>query len=244
MADADATQTETTETTTTEQAAEPAEAFAVDESAEATEAEGSAADNTSSEDTAGEAFQSEDDDADASSDADTSSEQEGGDVPDEYEAFEVPEGMQVEEEAMTTFQDRAKADGLTQEQAQKRLDHVAELKQFADNQARQHWTDKATEWSGQSKEAGLLGKETLSMASVGLSKAPGGPEVSKLLSQLGLDKNPAIITAFSELGKKMSPDTDNPRRTEGAAARTDAASAEQADAERKQRMYPNEAKQE
>jgi len=50
----------------------------------------------------------------------------GEEAPDQYEQFTLPEGMEVDEKRMESFQEFAKANGMSQEAAQKTLDYMAD----------------------------------------------------------------------------------------------------------------------
>lgn len=159
-----------------------------------------------------------DENQDGGSADEAGSEQEGEDggdeVPDQYAAFELPEGFDVNEEALGNFSEMAKSDKLSQEQAQKYVDLFtgelqAAVKAGTDAQAKA-WEDQTAGFSKASREAGLLKPEVLSMANAGVKAADPTGELGFLLKTLGLNKHQAVLRAFSHYGKETSNDREVP----------------------------------
>jgi len=161
-----------------------------------------------------------DDDAEASDANDESgSEQEGSTgAPEEYEAFNVPEGSEINEGMMAAFTEEAKTDGLTQKQAQDRMDMLMRWKDVADKQASEYWVQLGKEWRDRAREEGLLKQDRILMSNAGIKSVDPGGELTKILVSCQLHEHPAMLKLFEHYGKSVSPPTDVPQ-TSGDAAK-------------------------
>lgn len=148
----------------------------------------------------------EGDETTSKADEKPSSEQEGKTAaPESYEDFTLPEGVAPDEGEMAHFVEQAKAEGLTQEQAQSRLDMLLDWKQRADEKAFQYWESQSKEWIQQSKARGLFNGETLAAAQKGLKLLDDADgSFGKLLSQINVDKHPVMIAVFAAYGAARS----------------------------------------
>ena len=149
------------------------------------------------QDVEGEGDKSSDSDADKTEDK----------VPEQYEAFKTPDGVNFSEGVMSSFSEVAKQSGLSQEKAQAIIDKVApaivegqqeQLKQLRDS------------WRQETLSDEVLGgtKHEASMAVV--SKALdtfGSPDLKKLLDETGLGEHPEINRLLYKVGTKISEDT-------------------------------------
>lgn len=136
------------------------------------------------------------------------------DIPEQYEAFTVPEGSEVNQEEVSRV---AKDMGLTQEQAQKLSDAVI-------NQAKEQETlmqGAIAQWSEDVKndsEIGGADYQTKVAIAVKAVNKFGTPELTKFLKDSGMEGNPELIRFCYRIGKSISEDTLNtgsPPKEEG-----------------------------
>ena len=134
--------------------------------------------------------------------ADTKGEQPA--VPETYE-FQMPEGVQLDQDTATEFSATAKELGLTQEQAQKVADIA--VKQ-AQRQAETH-AALVESWVESVKTDKEIGGDKLE-ANLGIARKAmdtfGSPELKDVLNASGLGNHPAVIRAFLKAGKAISDD--------------------------------------
>lgn len=127
-------------------------------------------------------------------------------VPENYE-FKDPEGQHFDGEVIGAFSDVAKELGLSQEEASKVVEKMAQ--KLAERQShnieavREEWVESART----DKEYGgdKLG-ENLAVAKRALDQL-GTPELRTLLNESGLGNNPEIIRFMFRAGKALSEDT-------------------------------------
>lgn len=138
----------------------------------------------------------------------------------------MPEGATVDEASMTSFQEWARTNNLTQEAAQAGLD-LAVTMQKAQAQA---YVDsiraQVQQWATQAEADGEFGgtpdkfAQSKAVARRALDQF-GSPELKKMLMESGLGSHPEIIRAFYRAGQAISPDTFVPGPA-GAPHKTDA----------------------
>lgn len=127
-------------------------------------------------------------------------------APESYEAFKLPEGVQMDEAGIKSFTEFAKSMDLTQEAAQTFIEKLGPAMQ-----ARQMAVIETTRagWLETLKTDKELGgdkfDESLTLADRGL-KAVGSEALNKLLTESGLNKHPEIVRAFVKVGKEVSED--------------------------------------
>lgn len=127
-------------------------------------------------------------------------------APESYEAFKLPEGVQMDEAGIKSFTEFAKSMDLTQEAAQTFIEKLGPAMQ-----ARQMAVIETTRagWLESLKTDKELGgdkfDESLTLADRGL-KAVGSEALNKLLTESGLNKHPEIVRAFVRVGKEVSED--------------------------------------
>lgn len=139
-----------------------------------------------------------------SGDKDPQSELSG--APEEYEAFEVPEGIQINPELGEKFQEAAKKMNLTQEQAQEFITMQSEYALAQQNlviEQRNAWADEVR---ADKELGGSKLNSTLASAGKALDKY-GSPELRGLLDESGLGNHPLMVRFFNEVGKSVSEDT-------------------------------------
>ena len=129
--------------------------------------------------------------------------------PAELTDFTLPEGVQMDTEAMGDFKNLAKELGLKQEGAQKVADLGAKLSQkWEAKQAEQiqAFKDGLIESAKADKEiGGDKLPENMAVAEKALETF-GTPELRTLLKQTGFGNHPEIIRAFYRAGKAISND--------------------------------------
>lgn len=126
-------------------------------------------------------------------------------VPDSYE-FKMPEGVELDKAAADEFTAIAKELKLDQATAQKVADVGAKM---AQRQAETH-AKLVESWVEQVKTDKDIGgdklDENLAIARKALDTF-GTPELRDVLNSTGLGNHPAVIKAFYNAGKRISPDT-------------------------------------
>lgn len=131
--------------------------------------------------------------------------QDGADKPVEYTAFELPEGVALDEQALGRFTPIAKELNLDQQGAQKLVSLYAEMQT---EQAKQ-FADQVAQWGEQSKNDAEIGgakfQETLKVAATGL-KAFGSDEFTNLLNETGLGNHPEVIRFCHRVGMALQED--------------------------------------
>lgn len=126
---------------------------------------------------------------------------------------ELPEGMELNQEAMGDLGTLAGELGLDKETATKFVPIGVKLIESAMNKQQEQYQQTRSEWAEQvavDKEIGgadeAARKEKLAIASKGLD-AIGTPELRTLLDATGLGDNPEVIRAFYKAGLAASEDS-------------------------------------
>lgn len=168
--------------------------------AEAKADEGKQADTGGSED--GEA-----DEGEKPKDGETDKDDKG--APAEYETFTVPEGMEVDKEALAAFAPLAKELKLTQEQAQKFVDLQSTHAQQVAKTQQDEWASVRDEWRKAARADKEIGGERFG-ESAGLSKKAldvfGTPELAEALKVTGTGDHPEFVRFFARVGKAVADD--------------------------------------
>lgn len=152
-------------------------------------------------------------DKDADKDGEKEEKKEG--APEEYEAFTMPEGMDVNEEALSTFSGLGKKHNLSQADAQELVDVGVKL--VDDAQAKtlaavqEEFAKTVTDWKKETQaDKDLLAFDGGFDAAVGVAvqavEALGGQELRSLLNSSGLGNNNLVVKAFFKVGKLMQQD--------------------------------------
>lgn len=156
--------------------------------------------------------------ADAGTDASTAS-AEGDDAasgdqptgaPEQYEAFNYPEGYSMDEQATEVFNDAARAANLTQEQAQQLVDFDAQ--RFADAVATQQqaWEDTRTSWKQEIEKDADLGGARYEQTQTNMAKvldSLGTPALRDFLNESGLGDHPEMVRLLAKAGAALGEDT-------------------------------------
>lgn len=134
-------------------------------------------------------------------------------VPETYEAYKLPEGVQVDEALLGEFNTVAKELGLTQAQAQKLVDLQAKTA-AAGETGREEFLAKALKtqsdtWVNEIKNDPELGgakfDATVSTAVKAISTF-FGDDFRELLNDSGIGNNPALIRGMHKIGMAISED--------------------------------------
>lgn len=135
-------------------------------------------------------------------------------APDEYK-FEAPEGVEVNEEALAQFSEKAKDLGLTQAQYQALIEYQTQLNAEGQETMATQYQQRVTEWAEATRNDPVIGGESLD-ANLGLAKRAietfGDPELAALIDTpsadnpdgLGLGNHPAFIRLLYKVGSAVS----------------------------------------
>lgn len=145
-------------------------------------------------------------------------------APAEYAAFDLPEGVKLDESTMDEFKGVAKELGLSQEQAQKLVGLGAKMQTGnaeAYTKALQETVDKtADSWKAEAKADKEFGGDQFDK-NLGVAKTAldtfGTPELKKLLAESRLGNHPEVLRFMFRAGKAISQDGFNPGRAASAA---------------------------
>tara|TARA_R110002074_G_scaffold35824_1_gene97612 strand:+ start:125 stop:748 length:624 start_codon:yes stop_codon:yes gene_type:complete len=126
-------------------------------------------------------------------------------APEEYGTFELPDNFDMNDETLGEYHTFAKENGLTQEQAQRGVDMVAQMKQAEMTQ----WVDQQKSWVDDAKKDAEYGgdkfEENIAVA-VKARDSFGTPEFNEMLDSSGLGNHPEMIRFLSRVGKQISED--------------------------------------
>jgi hypothetical protein len=127
-------------------------------------------------------------------------------APEAYTDFTLPEGLELDPEATTAFKEAAKADNLSQGQAQKYVDMASGLvRKTLDGFQAQH-VQRIEQWAQQSKADPVVGGreyEANVQVALGAVSKFGDPELKQAFEEYGLGNHPAFVRAFYRIGKAM-----------------------------------------
>jgi len=145
------------------------------------------------------------DDAAAGPDAEMAT----GQVPPSYADFTLPEGIEIDAQALTAAKQLFAADGLSQERAQNYLDlYSTKLKEAAEAPY-QLWAETQRDWQQQVKVDREIGGARLAGNLAVAAKAVdrfGGDALRQALNVSGAGNHPDVIRAFIRIGKAISED--------------------------------------
>ncbi len=124
--------------------------------------------------------------------------------------FDLPEGASIDEEAMNSFKELVKTDGLTKEAAQKYLELSLGMQKRQAEAAGEAWQKQLAEWDKQTREDPEIGgaklQESLTAAKRVVEKF-GGADLMKVIDVAGLGSHPVVIKALAKIGRAMSEDS-------------------------------------
>lgn len=130
-------------------------------------------------------------------------------APEEYADFKVPEGSTLDAELLAEFKETFKAENLTQEQAQARVDQGMKLAE--------KWSERAVEmhlktiegWRDQTKADPDIGGDKLPQVLAGAKEVRdhfGDEGLTEVLNTFGLGNHPSVIRFFSKVRAAISDD--------------------------------------
>ena len=130
-------------------------------------------------------------------------------APEEYADFTVPEGSTLDPELLAEFKETFKAENLTQEQAQARVDQGMKLAE--------KWSERAVEmhlktiegWRDQTKADPDIGGDKLPQVLAGAKEVRdhfGDEGLTEVLNTFGLGNHPSVIRFFSKVRAAISDD--------------------------------------
>lgn len=130
-------------------------------------------------------------------------------APESYE-LEIPEGMQVDEKLMGSFEAMAREANLTNDQANAFAKMYAErMTEMVDAQAAA-WEKQKSDWVGELKNDSDFGgqafTENVQVARSAIARF-GGEDLATAMKDLGIDNHPATVKAWLAVGKAISEDS-------------------------------------
>jgi hypothetical protein len=143
-------------------------------------------------------------------------------APEKYEDFTVPEGIELDTEAVGEFSELARDLNLNQDQAQKLVDLQVKLNQAHADDAWGTWETVQSEWKGQTQNDAEIGGKSFD-ESIGHAKSFikqfGSEGLIEALNVTGAGNHPEIVRAFARAGKAMADDSFH-AGTQGGETRT------------------------
>jgi hypothetical protein len=155
-------------------------------------------------------------------------------APEQYEQFTLPEGLAVDEQRLDSFQEWAKEQNFSQEQAQKAVDYMTGemdgLMQDAMKAQLDAYRETQIAWRDAFEKDPEIGgdkRQETEAAAVRALRTFGNPELVKLLDLydpetnpegMGLGNHPAVIRAFAKMGKLLNEDGNIAGDTDGSEA--------------------------
>ncbi len=137
---------------------------------------------------------------------------EDDDKPIEYTDFKVPEGMEVDKDALADFLPYAQAQKLSQEDAQKYIDIFAKGAERVAKANADNWVNLKKTWVETAKSDKEIGgeryDESVKLAKLAIDKL-GTKELVMALETTGFGDNPEFIRIFSKVGKIIEADGFN-----------------------------------
>ena len=133
-------------------------------------------------------------------------------APDNYDFknVEMPEGMNLDEELTTEFSATAKEMNLSQAKADKFMQMGVKLAEKIQNRMLDAYKEQINTYSTMLNTDPEIGGAKLqqSLADANIAYKQFVPDdAAKLLSDTGLNKHPAIVKVFMNIGKQMKNDT-------------------------------------
>lgn len=131
--------------------------------------------------------------------------QEAG-APEAYSDFEIPESFEINDQTLSEYQQWAKENNLSQDQAQAGVNMVTRMREAEVA----HWVEQQKTWVEQAKSDNEFGgdkfDENVSIA-VKARDSFGTPEFSEMLDTSGLGNHPEMIRFLNRVGKAISEDS-------------------------------------
>lgn len=131
-------------------------------------------------------------------------------APEAYADFAMPEGVEIQGEALEEFKTLAKELNLSQKDAQRLADLGAKQASRLAEQPSQILAEARVEWEKQARNDKEFGGQAVE-ANLATAKkaldAYGTPELKTLLRESALGNHPDVIRLFYRVGKAMSEDS-------------------------------------
>ena len=131
-------------------------------------------------------------------------------APETYEAFTLPEDMQLDESIMGEFSQLAKDANLPQDKAQSLVELGAKMAKGFESAAQQSLADLKESFSNNISKKTELGGEQLDANKAIAQRAIdayGSDELKAMLSESGLGNHPELVRFFHAVGQTVSEDT-------------------------------------
>ena len=130
-------------------------------------------------------------------------ETEAAGAPEEYETFDLPNDFDMNQDTLAEYHAWSKENNLTQEQAQKGVDMVAQMKQAE----MQQWVEQQKSWVEDAKADAEFGNDKFDESIAVAVKARdsfGTSEFNEMLDSSGLGNHPEMIRFLHRVGKAIS----------------------------------------
>ena len=167
-------------------------------------------------------------------DADKGDEGEKDSAPAEYDDFTMPEGIEVDEKALSAFKPIAKDMNLSQEKAQKFVDIYTQGVKESTEASTKAWADLQEAWVGETKADKEVGgdksDEADKLVAVAMKKL-GTDKLKDVLELTGVGNNVEMKRLLARVGKVLSDDTIDLGRMLGEGPKS-----------RAEILYPNQGK--
>lgn len=125
-------------------------------------------------------------------------------APEKYEAFKLPEGMNLDSEANEKFVSLAKSLNLSQEQAQGLVSLQAEISAKQQQDVLSNYQNTVRAWKDETVKAlGPDYKKEIGVAVKAIDRF-GSPELKQLLEDTGLGNNKEFVQFAVKVGKAIS----------------------------------------
>ncbi len=142
-------------------------------------------------------------------------------APPNYEAFKLPDGVTLDDDAMGKATALFQQARLDQAMAQKFVDLAMGREQAASQRNMQAFTDLQNKWTGEIKADPEIGGDRLAAGLAAAAHAIdrlGVPGLREALTVTGAGNHPAVVKAFVRLGQMLSEDRFQPGRDAAPAA--------------------------
>lgn len=131
------------------------------------------------------------------------------DGPEDYDDFQLPEGVEMDHELHGRFKDVAKTMKLSQAQAQSLVDLYADHAAQTQHRFNQGQDAQIADWQKQTKADREIGGNKFDSALALAQKAVerfGGDPLAHALVETGAASHPEVLRCFYRIGKSMSED--------------------------------------
>jgi len=130
-------------------------------------------------------------------------------APATYADFKLPEGMDMDQEALEAAMPLFKEMKASQETAQKVVNVASQMVEKVLAKQQTAWTDRVAEWTKDAENDDEYGKASYDksiMIARSAMRTVGGPNLAKALEETGTGNHPELIRVFYRLGKAIGED--------------------------------------